>query len=354
MRVRVGADSADYLFDTGGGVTVISPQDSALLGCTPGGRGFGVRLTGEILSGNNCANVTLGVGPFQVTNDAGVMDLGKLLGPNAPPVRGLIGLNSFAGRVLTLDLAHEQLVVETPASLSERVRNMTPVAMRIATGEHGGQLTVYVGVRAPNGATLWMEWDSENNASTLMTPHAMALLGGDSTARVADLSVTLAPGLDVVIPVMAKRDMIHDGVLSAGFMERAVWTVDLEHGRMWVGPVVPVLSLPVQGAAANPVAPSRDPVGVYETTTMVGGRPQEGVMELRREGGKLVARARGVGEDESHPLFDPVMTGDTLTYDIHIPNPVPVRIVFDGLAGRGTWGDGGVKRGGTVQAVKRR
>ena len=89
IKVQVGTDSADYLFDTGGGITVISPRDSALLGCTPGGRGFGVRLTGEVLSGRNCANVTLGIGPLQVTSDAGVLDLTRMLGPRAPAGRGL-------------------------------------------------------------------------------------------------------------------------------------------------------------------------------------------------------------------------------------------------------------------------
>jgi hypothetical protein len=354
LRVLVGGDSADYLFDTGGGVTVISPQDSALVGCVPGGRGFGVRLTGEALTGRNCANVTIGAGPLQVTTDAGVMDLAKLLGPNAPRVRGLISLNAFEGRTITLDLAREQLIVETPASLAERVKTMTAVPARIATGEHGGQLTAYVGVRAQNGAMLWLEWDSENNASTLMAPYSIALLGGDSASRASDLRVALAPGRSAIIPVLRKDNMIHDGVLSAGFIERSVWTVDLAHGRMWVGPIAPVLALDSTQAGAQPVPPSRDAVGVYETTTMVGGRPQCGVMQIRRENGKLVGTARGVGEDDSLPLYDVAMTGDTLTYDIHLPNPLPIRIVFEGLSGTGTWGDGGVKRGGATRAVKRR
>jgi hypothetical protein len=353
IRVQAGSDSADYLFDTGGGVTVISPRDSALLGCVPGGRGFGVRLTGEALTGRNCANVTLGVGPLRVTTDAGVLDLAKLLGPNAPPVRGLISLNAFEGRAVTLDLAHERLIVETPTSLAERVRTMTPVPMRIATGEHGGQLTVYVGIRAPNGAMLWLEWDSENNASTLMAPYALALLGGDSASRASDLRVTLTAGHDVVLPVLRKDNMIHDGVLSAGFIERAVWAVDLAHGRMWVGPIAPVLALDAQ-SNAHPLPPSRDAVGLYETTTMVGGRPQHGVMEIRRENGQLVGVARAAGDDEPHMLYDVTMTGDTLTYDIHLPDPLPIRLVFDGLSGKGTWGDGGVKRGGSAEAVKRR
>jgi len=351
ITVRVGADSANYLFDTGGGITVISPQDSAALGCTPGGQGFGVRLTGEVLAGRTCANVTLGVGPFQVTGDAGVMDLARLLGPRAPAVRGMISLSAFDGRALTLDLAHERMIVETPASLATRVSHMTPVPMRLATGEHGGQLAVYVGLRAKNGAMLWFEWDSENNASTLVSPQALALLGGDSTSRMTDLPVTLAPGVHVVIPMMTKANMIHDGVLSAAFMERAVWTVDLAHGRLWVGPIAPLVTLPDSGTGATP-PPSRDPVGVYRTTTHVGARANAGVMEIRREGGRLVAFARDIGEDESHPLYDVVMRGDTLRYDIHIPGPVPVQLVFDGVSGRGTWGDGGVKRGGVTEAVK--
>ena len=352
IRVRVGTDSADYLFDTGGGITVISPRDSAGLGCTPGGRGFGVRLTGEVLSGHNCANVTLGIGSLEVTNDAGVMDLATMLGPRAPAVRGMIALNSFVGHALTLDLAHDRIVLETTASLAERVRHMTPVPMRIATGEHGGQLAVFVGVRARNGAMLLMEWDSENNASTLVSPQALALLGGDSTSRMTDLAVTLAPGVDVVIPAMTKANMIHDGVLSAGFMERAVWSVDLEHGQLWVGPVAPVVTLPDSSSVVAHVPPSRDPVGVYRTTTYVGGHPHLGVMEIRREGGKLLAWGRDVGEDDLHTLYDVAMHGDTLSYDIHIPGPVPVRVVFDGMTGKGTWGDGGVKRGGAVEAVK--
>lgn len=227
LRVRVGADSADSLFDTGGGRTVISPRDSALLGCTPGGRGFGVRLTGEVLCGHSCASVALGVEPFEVTNDAGVLHLATMLGPGAPAVRGMIA-----------------------------------------------------------------------------------------------------------------------------FMERPVWTLDPERGRLWVDQVSPITALASDGGAPASVSPASDPVGVYRTTTLVGGHPHDGVMEIRREKGTLVGEALDVGEDDVHLLYDVAMRGDTLGYDIHIPGTVPVRLVFDGATGRGIWGDGGVKRGGSVEMVK--
>src|SRR5690242_14350552 len=73
ITVRAGGRDAEYLFDTGGGVTVISPEDSAALGCVAGGKSFGVRLTGEALSGRLCANVPLTVGSIESRTDAGVM-----------------------------------------------------------------------------------------------------------------------------------------------------------------------------------------------------------------------------------------------------------------------------------------
>ena len=351
IRVRVGGDTADYLFDTGGGTTVISPRDSAALGCTPGGTSFGVRLTGEVLSGRTCANVTLGVGPLEVTADAGVMDLGRILGPRAPAVRGLISLASFRGRLLTVDLAHDVLILETPASLAARVRSMTPVDVRLATGAAGGELDAFVGVRASGGAELWLEWDSENGASTLLAPYAAAMLGGDSTVGRADLRLPLAAGLDAAVPVMIKADMIHDGVLSAGVIERAVWTLDLEHGRMWVGSVAPIPELPV--AAARGVPPTTDPVGVYETTAMVSGRARHAILEITRTDGRLTGRVRAVGEDDAIEVRDVTMHGSELSYRVMAPNPIPIHLTFVGMEGEGIWGDGGVSRGGEAHAVKR-
>lgn len=351
IRVRVGGDTADYLFDTGGGTTVISPRDSAVLGCTPGGTRFGVRLTGEVLSGRTCANVAIGVGPLEVTEDAGVMDLGRILGPHAPAVRGLISLASFRGRLLTVDLAHDRLVLETPESMAERVRSMTPVDARLATGVDGGMVDAFVGVRAPGGAELWLEWDSENGASTLLAPYAAAMLGGDSTSRRADVRLPLARGLDAAVPAMIKADMIHDGVLSAGFIERAVWTLDLDRGRMWVGPVAPILELPT--AAARGVPPTTDPVGFYETTVMVGGREQHAVLEIKRTDGRLTGRVRAVGEDDVVEVRDIEMRDSVLSYRVMIPNPAPIHLTFAGMKGEGIWGDGGVSRGGQARAVKR-
>lgn len=239
VRVAIAGDTLDFLFDTGGGVTVISPAVAARLGCVPSGRSVGFRMTGQMLSGAFCHDVSLSVGGIALNDDAGVMDFAEMLGPKAPKVDGMISLSTLRGRALTLDLPHDRLVVETPASLAARVRDMTPLTARLATGVSGGELGVYIGV--PAGTTmLWLEWDSEHNARTFLAPHAAKLLGlTDSTGR-GDIELPLAPRVRPTIAVQTK-DIIHDGVLSARFLERATWSVDLATGRMWIGAIAPVL-----------------------------------------------------------------------------------------------------------------
>jgi len=351
MTVRVAGRDVEYLFDTGGGVTVISPEDSATLGCVLGGKGFGVRLTGEPLRGRNCANVNLAIGRLASRTDAGVMDLAKLLGPGAPAVHGMISLMSFRDRLITLDLAANRLIVETPKTLAERTRRMTPIDVRLATGPNGGELEAFIGLTARNGAKLWFEWDSENNASTLIAPSAAALLGADTTNAAFDMPVQFAPGVSTTIPVRLKGDMIHDGVLSAGFLERATWSVDLEHGRMWVGPIAPLPTLAADSPDAAP--PAADPTGIYETTVTIGDRRQRGILTIVRRNGELTGTTRAIGDDQVVPLRNVTMTGRELSYEPAVPNSFQVHLTFDGIRGEGTWGDGGVKRGGAITAIKR-
>src|SRR5687768_2932231 len=61
VRVHVAGDSLDFLFDTGGSVTLVSPAVAARLGCVPTGRQLGFRMTGEKLAGPYCPAVPLRV-----------------------------------------------------------------------------------------------------------------------------------------------------------------------------------------------------------------------------------------------------------------------------------------------------
>jgi hypothetical protein len=348
VKVVAGGDTLDFLLDTGGGVTIISPALAAKTGCAPSGLSRGYRMTGERLESPVCRAVALEVGGFRTTVEASTMDLGPVLGPGAPRVDGMLSLRTFAGQAITLDVSGGQLTVESAASLERRARGMTPLRMRLATGLEGGELTAYVAVPAA-GEDLWLEWDSGNAAPTLLTPRSARLLGLPDSARGGEARLAMAPGVEVLAPV-AVREIIHDGVLSAGMVARAVWTADLATGRLWAGPVRPLLGPPAAPPAAV-VPPARDPAGWYEVTLVVGGERQRAVMQVARAGAGLAARLRFVGDETEYEMRDVSARGEVLEMGLPMRQTYPVRLRFDGLAGAGTWGDPAT-RGGVAEAVK--
>jgi hypothetical protein len=352
VSVVVANDTLDFLFDTGGGVTVISPALAARLGCTPAGRLTGYRMLGQRLESPVCRDVALQVGGVSARRDAAVMEL-QPYGPDGPRVDGMVSLHTLAPHALTVDMAAGRLTVETPASLARRVRGMTPLRARLATGLEGGELDAYVGV--PVGpAEAWLLWDSNHGGPTFVAPWLATLLGADSAGGAVDAALALGPGAPVRTPVQRQAALIHDGVLGGGLVARAEWTIDLAGGRLWVGDVRPLLEPPADAAAqASAVPPTADPAGWYDLTLVVGGERQAAVVQLTRTAGALAGRARFLGDDAEHELRDVRADGDRLEFGLPLRRTYPVRLTFAGTTGQGTWGDPAT-RGGRAEARKRR
>jgi hypothetical protein len=77
---------------------------------------------------------------------APILDLGPLIGPDVPALSGLLALDAFAGRTITIrPIAHE-LVVETSASLQHRVEGAREVPVRLVRDVEGVALSVDMAV----------------------------------------------------------------------------------------------------------------------------------------------------------------------------------------------------------------
>lgn len=353
VSVVVGGDTVPMLFDTAGGITTITSALATKLGCTPAGNATGFRKTGEALHLPGCRNVTLSIGGLQVTTDVRVLDLSGLKpSEGGAPLAGLVSLHTLAGQALTLDLAQSRAIVESERSLAVRVRGMTPVTMRIATGPAGGEVVPFV--RVPTATTdLWLEWDSGHQGdATFLAPHAAAALGiADTTERHADeITVPLATGVSVEMPVMVTK-MIFDGVLSRRLLARATWTIDLAGERMWVSEVAPLLTVP-RVAGAGVLSAAERPEGFYLVRLTVGNHEEPAVIELRREGAGFAGRMRFIGNDDLITMRDVRFEGSTLSFGMPLRNTYPVRITFDGVKGEGRWGAASGAPGGAVTATK--
>jgi len=233
LSVTVAGEARPFIFDTGGGETMLTPTLAAALGCRPYGRAVGFRAGGEQVSFEYCDNVLLRFGTAAIAHErVGIFDLASILPADMPRAEGVVSLRSFRDRPVTIDLAKGMVTVETAASLAARIEGMRPLTIRVATGPTGAETTVYVGARV-GGQRVWLLLDSGNGGPTLVAPHVAQGAGlreGDAEAAI-DFD-----GLGPIRLPVRSRQVIYDGVLSAGFMRDWIFTLDLGSSRAWAMP----------------------------------------------------------------------------------------------------------------------
>ncbi len=229
---KVGGVEGPFLFDTGGGATLLSLKTANALGLAPFGRLTGFRHDGERLDVQRAGPVDLALGGFSRKGEAGVLDFDKLFG-GPTPLAGMLALETFEGRAITIDLAQNRLIVETPESLARRIQGAREMKVRFVRQAGGATLDLYVAIEGKHGP-LWFELDSGGLVPVLVAPHAFAELGIEpppaGESRKVDLPIV---GLGPVPCEITSKEMIFDGLLSAELFTRYVFTLDLKNARAW-------------------------------------------------------------------------------------------------------------------------
>ncbi len=236
IDATVNGTPGRFLFDSGWGVTAITPPLAAAVGCKPWGQITGFRAIGERVDSQRCNAVSIRSGAFEVhTPQVLMLDLMKYFPPGTSPLSGGIGLDLFAGRTLTIQLHAQRIVLESGASLAARIRNAREVPVRLVRDAQGAALTVDVDVPTNEG-DAWMELDTGNNGPTLIGAHLAGLLGlktGVDTPQ--SLKMPLEPGIVVEDKAIVKN-LILDGDIGRGFLDHWDLTLDLSGGRAWLSP----------------------------------------------------------------------------------------------------------------------
>ncbi len=236
MRAQVAGAPRRLLLDTGGGLTLVAPSIAAAAGCTPWGRLTGFNMFGRRFDGPHCPGIAVEAGGRRfVPAVTGLVNMGKL-NPADSALDGIASLDLFDGRAITLDLGRGRLVVESPASLRARVGAMRPLPVRVKREVEGLALAVLAGVPTRHGL-LWMELDSGNGGTVLVSKPVAALVGLDSGVagrQAADFAVT--EGVRVSTAHAFTPDLIMDGNLGMPFLRNWVVTLDLRAGAGWIAP----------------------------------------------------------------------------------------------------------------------
>jgi hypothetical protein len=233
VTVTVDGTAHSFIFDTGGGETMITPEVAAAVGCTPYGRAIGFRMGGERIEFEYCDNVALRLGQVALARaPVGVFDLNSILPSGLPPTDGVLSLRSFRDRPVTIALGAGRLTFETAGSLAARVRRMRPLTIRMATGPSGAEMTLYVAARIGK-RRVWLLLDSGNSDPVLVAPHVAAMTGLDGAGGNAVIQID---GVGPVQLPIRQQPIIYDGVLGAEFLQDWILTFDLPSARAWAAP----------------------------------------------------------------------------------------------------------------------
>lgn len=290
-EVQIDGVPARLLLDTGGGLTLLTPNLAQRTSCRPHGLLVTHRMTGEPVKFQKCLPVKLTVGTYSKTITPGVFDINKLLPAGLPPIDGVLSLDSFEGEVIRLSLAEGTISFPRRLSAQElgwrgrlRRRHELP----------GSDLTVFVQVPALVGS-LNLLLDSGNLEEVLLSSAATAQLAPDGvykpgTLHTAKLQIHDGPPESVTFRV---KDLEIDGALNAKLIRRFAITLDLRQGAIWFRPVAngaeqprptasgssPRLARPsaisLAPTAANAPRPARRAAAIGGPASLAFGHPVE-------------------------------------------------------------------------------
>jgi hypothetical protein len=182
VHVTVKGKSGDFLLDTGGGVTLLTEAFSKGIDCEFWGRTTGFNMFGKKSEGPHCDDVQLMAGDIALTPvNVGKIDFeGQFPGDIAPD--GLLSLDAFDGKVITLDQTTATLTIETPKSLANRAKRMQELSLRISRECSARCLSVFLGVPTAKGMT-WLILDSGAGGVSLISKDHAELFGLDPNGK---------------------------------------------------------------------------------------------------------------------------------------------------------------------------
>ena len=234
VRVTANGKPGLFAFDTAGGHTVVSPEFAKTAGCTPWGEIGGFTMTGKHLAMPRCDALKFEINgtPF-VAPVAGVMQVAPLISKDAAPIEGLLALDVFAGKTITMDFAGGKLYIESPGSAAQRIEGAREVPVRLSHEVQGLALAVNLEVPTAKGIARF-ELDSGNGGTLLVSKAYAPLFGLDPKAEGPQPGkIAIAPGI-VAEGLCLTPEMNIDGNLGMPFLKDWVVTLDLAAGRMWL------------------------------------------------------------------------------------------------------------------------
>ena len=247
VPVTVGDSSYSLIFDTGAGIDVLQPRLVAALHGVPVGWLDAFRMTGERLHLQLFRIPRLAVGTFQ-RRDV-IVTAAEFLEQAGIP--GILSLNGFRDRAVTIDLVRNELTVETTPSLTGRRRG-TVVPLYVGDlrglsldtfaefrlGSERGQCSLDTGSQGPTLSTrILSPLGIDTTGPDVRVRRSTTVTGAAQIryiARIPAIALAADSGIRQVTPTVTFSDIIYDCVIGLDYWKGRVLTIDVPRRRLIV------------------------------------------------------------------------------------------------------------------------
>lgn len=246
VPVTVGDSSYSLIFDTGAGIDVLQPRLVAALHGVAVGWLDAFRMTGERLHLQLFRIPRIAVGDFE-RRDVIVTAADFLEQAGIP---GILSLNGFRDRAVTIDLVRNELTVETTASLTGRRGATVPLraddlrGLSLDTfadfglGSERGQCSLDTGSQGPTLSTrLLSPLGIDSTGPDVRVRRSTTVAGATQiryVARIPSIAVAADSAIRQVTPTVTFSDIIYDCVIGLDFWKGRVLTIDVPRRRLIV------------------------------------------------------------------------------------------------------------------------
>ena len=225
--ISIDGHAARLLFDTGAGLTSITPAFARRVGCEPYGSVTGFRMRGDRVTSQKCGSRQLTIGSQTIAREIAVFDLSALLPSDAPPIDGIMGVDVFDGRLITL-VQSRAIVMGSRPGLGWREGTM-----RLQRELSGAGLEVFVRATAVSG-DIWLLLDTGHIGPVFLSPGAVEQMGSPRPDLPISLVVSGAGSRETKAAHV--EGLIYDGVLGEPFLRGLDIAIDFRQQRIWWRP----------------------------------------------------------------------------------------------------------------------
>jgi hypothetical protein len=227
----------NFLFDSGGGETFISPEIVKLLGKEIYGSSTGIRMDGEMIKYQKADSISIIIDNSEKYHKTiGVWDIMSILPEGLPRVDGVLSLKSFVNDILTIDISKNILIIENNTFTKNQIKTKTLIPSRFANGPDGAELDIFIGI-PKSGHMYWFLFDTGNIGPVILSHECATLWGLQSNIKDSDMAVTnleFVIGKNEIKANTYSKKIIYDGSLNFESISKYIFTIDFRKKEVWI------------------------------------------------------------------------------------------------------------------------